>query len=1127
MKPEEVRDSYLGFCSSHPHWQKKRRMVVQALAFLPVVLVGLFLLLVALNYKNWISVLLDLPVWLKWAAVATAGTLSGLMTLALIGKWSELQVAGNVEGDCGGERVGWGACVIILVVGVILGGMGPLVLSKIRFIPVQIKLLCHIFAVLPIVAILLGMYTLGTRSRGMATRKRPVWLVVLFVFLALLGMTMTYDIAAAVQNSRWTQFMTQAIPWYPKLQTPFVGLVTLLPLSFLVFCLWQVWVQVIPVKRLEEEQNPGARGGKTGFWTKVGSWFKRFFGISEAAEDEVEDEGIKPPEWLMELLDELPDGCRVNDGPDLLEEGETSAVTTTSGLELIFGGLSPTVDQERVFQRFVGSYREVIDFHGTGDSGEVEPSADLLIQGDPGVGKTTAILACALYAAFVRGQRVLLIVPNEMRQAVIKERLEKFLTEVMMHYYVRIGVLTQASVLEWVQETGITPHIIISTADSVEGCLYGSQLRIGEQFDKLNRILHLLEVVIVDDIMDFEDAERSHLPFILDKQRLLMESEYIPIQVVVTCPNLAKVAEANFGSRLFTEKRLRTDTNILSMLPRSSGIAWKVDLTAGDVTAALESLAVWCLRRELDVVLYRKGIDEYEQKRQEGAILRKAPGKQITILSDLDDPLNRDGADVDAIFYQVAVHQDVCLALRLHMGNDDTVLFSMMPEGEVREVIDIGIVPIVAGREATNLLVTHALSVMRFLRPLSPIEADTWSQFGVRYDDEGIQFVEPEHQPTAVLDLDSVEGVDEDDRYGAQIWPWIALHGTSYAHAPIKVHELPQERRRFYRRPRRNYIFIGDPGFQASEDAVTEDGQVTQARWRSNAGQNMREIDLVHLREVRLAWGGEMFVPDRISEVPEKGLIEFITKHWQGNGSDHYLPVFDVGWDIKTGQTVETSGGGEEYGFLMYNAYRFDRGLVHVASSIRSLMTDYGVPNTMQSVKYAYKARLSGILLCPRRLEPDTVSHVVGEALIGHWETGGDTGFWPELTSALNYGLESRVPGLSFFGRLLCFGLSNTTTDISPAVVWFVEPASGGRTVTRVLRPLLEDKSERKALLLSVRWFLEHLQKAKSRSRFVRRFGRIGYDGDEDQYITRIEQALGLVDAMIEKTDVMLGLVDG
>jgi hypothetical protein len=224
---------------------------------------------------------------------------------------------------------------------------------------------------------------------------------------------------------------------------------------------------------------------------------------------------------------------------------------------------------------------------------------------------------------------------------------------------------------------------------------------------------------------------------------------------------------------------------------------------------------------------------------------------------------------------------------------------------------------------------------------------------------------------------------------------------------------------------------------------------------------------------------------------------------------------------------VETCGGSEDYGFLMFNARQREDRLVHVDTAIRALMTDYGVQNSMQTVKYGFDSLLSGLLLCPSRLDPDTLSQIVGDSLVGHWETGSDTGFWPELTSALNYGLESRVPGLSFFGRLLCFGLSGKAQAVAPAAAWFVEPVSSGRTVMRVLRPLLEDKNERKNLLMSVRWFLEHLQHAKSRSRFVRRFGRVGYDGDEDQYINRIEQALGLIDSMIEKADVMLGLTDG
>lgn len=793
------------------------------------------------------------------------------------------------------------------------------------------------------------------------------------------------------------------------------------------------------------------------------------------------------PPWLLELLANLPDGCRSSNNPELLKDGDTSPIVPGTGLETMFGGSSPTADQHRVFQRFVESYRELVIGSGSSPTCRgVEPSADLLVEGDPGSGKTTALIACALYAAFVRGQRVLFIVPDELRQTVVKQRIDAFLKTGRLNYYVGCATITPAAVADWLREDSAIPHILIGTPASIEEHLYGAPARQDEQFELLRKFILLLENVVVDDFTDFEDAQRSHLPFLIDKQRLLLEAEYLPLQVVVSCPRLAPIGKAILGTRLFTEKRLKLETNVLTVRPRPSGRAWRLDLTATDLATAVDRLIEWCLKRDLDVVLYRRGINEHERQRKQSELIDRGGSRKITVIADLDQPLDVLAINVDAVFYQVAIHQDVCLALRLRMGHDDTVIFSLTPDGESREVIDTGIVPVVVDRTATALVGAHLRSALRYLRPSSPVSVDIWQQFGIR-DERSVIGTGPN-----MLEFDDWSS---DGDYGSDLWPYIALRRPGHRYEPINVRSL----------------------------AVAQRGEssTVKAVWKTSAGQVLQELDLIHLCEVRLVYGSEVYVAEDVRQTPDG--IEFVTQNWQGNGYDAYLPVFEIDWELPTGQKTAPLGGGSDFSLMWVNLDLPDQhDAVGVQTAITALMTEYGFVKDISPVRFGYSARLSALILNPQPLDRDQLRAMQGESLAGKWATTGDARFLPALTGALNYAFQARVPGLSYFARPLAFNLTGDASRIGSAVVFFLEPLSGGRTVMRVLSRLLTDARERRGLFRSVEWFLEQLQASQTPQRFLHRFARAGYQGDEQ--VGTVTESLALVGTILSRAEVQLGL---
>ncbi len=79
-----------------------------------------------------------------------------------------------------------------------------------------------------------------------------------------------------------------------------------------------------------------------------------------------------------------------------------------------------------------------------------------------------------------------------------------------------------------------------------------------------------------------------------------------------------------------------------------------------------------------------------------------------------------------------------------------------------------------------------------------------------------------------------------------------------------------------------------------------------------------------------------------------------------------------------------------------------------------------------------------------------------------------------------------------------------------------------GSTVSKVLRPLLEDDAQHKVFFESMLWLLRQLKEHRpggdgSAVPFIRHFGRVGYVGDSD--LEPLDQPLALCQALVARTD--------
>ena len=92
--------------------------------------------------------------------------------------------------------------------------------------------------------------------------------------------------------------------------------------------------------------------------------------------------GAADPAWLAGLLAHLPKDWVCQRDDSAFSALETSPPAPEGAYDFLFGR-RPTEDQARLVGRFIASYQEALREY-QGDGPDVEPSADLLVDGDPG-----------------------------------------------------------------------------------------------------------------------------------------------------------------------------------------------------------------------------------------------------------------------------------------------------------------------------------------------------------------------------------------------------------------------------------------------------------------------------------------------------------------------------------------------------------------------------------------------------------------------------------------------------------------------------------------------------------------------------------------------------------------------
>lgn len=241
----------------------------------------------------------------------------------------------------------------------------------------------------------------------------------------------------------------------------------------------------------------------------------------------------------------------VSEYPAETDASSTSPDAENEEFSWLFGDRRPSTDQVHLLQEFQNrwvEYQSAIRESHLGYSRQYH--ADLLVEAEDSSGVSGAVAACVIFAMVARGQRVLCFVRDEKEAAEKRKELESRLDSMGFGVMYRIEELTDETVVGWCAPNrssavrdGLEPDVVLCTVENYEHVFHSSAM----DADHLHSIQRSFEVVVVENLHELmdHDAFRLHLPFILDKHRLMLSTEGRSMQLLLTCNPLASASESD------------------------------------------------------------------------------------------------------------------------------------------------------------------------------------------------------------------------------------------------------------------------------------------------------------------------------------------------------------------------------------------------------------------------------------------------------------------------------------------------------------------------------------------------------------------------------------------------------
>lgn len=1056
--------------SSHPMSLKRQRKWMFLIAMSPFLIFLALAILAFSGHGAWGSVFNHPALWLVAIGGTLAFAIGATLTMSLMNLLGRVR-AGRSFAESGKEIPGrWILFVLVFFWAVPFGLTflqdvwgGPLV-------PGPFLLVLNLLCFLPMVALLAWARWSDETVKGERPRTRWFWLVLGGIVLAVVAFTLFGDLHAVLADTYLGPYLEKIKPALLRLLSV-MGLVPLAMICFLAGLISRAPVQ----KTLP--QTSGTAMPK-GFWRRIVGWVKKFLHIGADAGDGDVESASRYPEWVDAFAKEVPDyviwGTKEVGKPDRLTVSEYSEIDTSeaaSPLWMLMGGEEerrPTKSQVKFFNRYQAAYQNAM---AASEKGNLA-SADLILSGDEGSGRTETLVACALFSAFARRQRVMLVVQDDFQAKIVADKISVRVKRMLLDGFIFCDVLDRTKVINWVrggarddvaeQTWEPIPSILVTSPRTLEGGLFFNDVANDRvSLDRLRDVITMFEVVLVDDLMEMDATVRAHFTFVIHKMRLLLSQKRIIPQTVVVTPRVMipegvdEISGKLFGMTQFNQE------NAITLLPRKCADAWKIVLRTPPNLQPNELCQVLvrkCLEWKLDVVLYRKGVLPQQAEELCSAIKGELEDAKLSVVARLDEI---DGAsNPDAVFYLAAVSGGDGLSLRLNMGGSQSV-FIGITSVETAEFECGRIIPVLPDKTAVALRIYHLKSVLRFITPGMPMDEAIWKHFGVSLFDRNIGVARRESDATPVESWFQDQW-DEPERYGEPLWPYVVMESratNSTAGFKIDFATLPVTRENVYRINGTNKIVLGTVGASDSEHEAS--GVTSMAKWvdgrRFIAGCDLAHVDRLIFGksadgDITGSESKNVYTVRGFHAATEGYCMEIEPTRWEGDGSDRDIPVRTFSWNIEPVSVPHVTVNQSNLSFLAFSMPECRGILRTVHARITHLANSYGDESIVTpSRSYEYPVYVSALVFLPNRLDPADAVAQIQLASVGQWNTQTGEGFSLVLTHAFAGVMRRIVPDMSFFALCPAFHTAGRDGSIGAVTFWILQPANSGKTVNDVL----------------------------------------------------------------------------
>ena len=830
----------------------------------------------------------------------------------------------------------------------------------------------------------------------------------------------------------------------------------------------------------------------------------------------------KCPEWMTELL------ARLSAGDASLKYGRIMRLMATcaplssdaSNLQHLFlmaaveNGVdsdateerAPTVDQAEALLQFDTRFEEfLVAEDATGQC--VFPSVDMLVSGAEGSGRTTLLLATAVNVAVYRGQSVLVLVPNTKTAESMVTRLRDITNRSGLGWALSCARLTRDETFDWalpdwrppvggnaadrwLDPAGILPDILVGTPSDYEQLLYGSDLA----HPLVRRALLRLQCVLLEDFSEFTVRERKHLPFLIDKHRLELGAEHLPVQFMALCPEVSDSTAVYLTQRLFSQKsavlhkKLRPVPTADSEAQSDNG-PWVVELEDEHDESRYVQLAEACVAANQEVLVWAPSGQNEALIALE--VRLSTPVARCFALNTLDEVGQLEAPKIAVAIYFCDEPRADLSGLRMRLQGNDAVIIRIVNAKRGSQTVRFGeSIPVLPSVTSDIFALAHLASAAHHLAPMTPLPRDLFVRLGMQA--AGKLSTALESSTEFAADSAQAFELDPEERSAAsgyaasrdQVWPWVALrveHSEKTGRPSIPTKQQVE----FYRpESHGRELRITSNMETAIVGKSGAESHSSVASWSTLQGESLDRMDLATCDTLLHERPSANFIPLHIQLDGQQIAIRGLPCTGAESG-EAYLPIWDFEL-VAAPRRGDSSIGGVGKCVLRWSDIKQSADTnapppmrVRLIGVFDKIGQDSMRP---EPLAIPYRSELGALLI--GACKDDDASQVdyaaaFNQLLSRPWSnrrvpsTGMEVGercrLWPVLTHALGAALRERLRGIFDYARIAAFHAPADGADAGCAIVMFIEPWGTRGTTSAAMTQLLLDARMSRALLEDTR----------------------------------------------------------